>query len=28
MVLDASLAGDREQDLRLTGQFTLEITYR
>ncbi len=28
MVLDASLKGDRDQDLRLTGQFTLEITYR
>ena len=28
MVLDASLKGDRDQDLRLTGQFTLEITFR
>ena len=28
MVLDASLKGDRDQDLRLIGQFTLEITFR
>lgn len=28
LVLDASLKSDREQDLRLTGQVTLEITYR
>jgi len=28
MVLDASLQSDREQDLRLTGQVTFEITYR
>lgn len=28
MVLDATLKSDREQDLRLTGQVTFEITYR